>query len=230
MPIVSFKEMDILKSEIEEKFHLQNESINYIATAINKKLRDKKSTGISISQLNKIWTHDCDDKKSSGVKDYNKNTLIDLVSLLDYLDWESYKDHLQSILTQESDKPVIDSYRSVNIDVGKLDIGEVFTLGCPTQYSTLKYLGGFAFEVLKSLNMHKKKGEIFNTPGFSLQTNSGYIPDIILDDDGDGYFNYHNKLEKEKRKKEKETLTEGKSSELDTTDYFELDDDEYYYL
>lgn len=184
MPVVSFKELDILKSEIEEKFHLQNASINYIATFVNKKLKDQRSPGISISQLNKIWTHDCDSKKPSGVKDYNNNTLIDLVSLLDYPDWESYKEHLQSILIQGSDEPVIDCYRSVNIDIEKLDVGEVFTLGCPTQYSTLQYLGGFAFEVLKSLNMHKKEGEIFNTPGFSLKMNPRYLPDIILNDDG----------------------------------------------
>ena len=206
MPKASSQQMNNLKNAIEKALEVNDQTNNAIASLINTKLESMGNGTISPPTLNRIWSETGDQSRETKTFDL-------LVSLLTHPDggnwtnWDSYRKYQDKIL---SGTPMDAVYRSVDIDISKLDEGETFTLGTPpSQYSVLKYLGDYRFEVLDSVNMHKKKGTVFSTVGFSLKGNPGCTPHIMLDDYDDGYFDYHKELE-------------GPSSELWEAEYYYL--------
>jgi hypothetical protein len=76
-------------------------------------------------------------------------------------------------------------------------MNDEITIGYTKKYAKLRYIDGFEFEILESYHTRKKKGERFITPGFSVKISASGEPDIMLDDYGDGYFDYQREEYKE---------------------------------
>lgn len=193
-----------LKQEIETKLHLSGQTVGYIAKFID----DSYPDGVSLPQLNRIWS-----KNYIPIdKDYIKmtdNVINDLVKILGYDNWRAYKDYLnqeilgKQIICQETtnkeavNKLNIDNsvkaFCNVDIDISRLHPNEEIIIGYTNKYAKLRYIDGFEFEVIESHNTRKKKGERFITPGFSTKVSGSGEVDIMLDDYGDSYFEYQTK-------------------------------------
>lgn len=203
MPRIYATEWNRLKQEIEEKLNLKGQTVGYIARFLD----DNYSEDISYAQLNRLWQ----DKYFEGkeYKDMQDKTINDLVKILGYENWRAYKDYLnqeiigKQIICQETTNKEavnklnndnsVDAFYNVDIDISRLNPNEEITIGYTNKYAKLRYIDGFEFEVIERHNTHKEKGERFITPGFSAKVSGSGEVDIMLDDYGDGYFEYQTK-------------------------------------
>lgn len=203
MPRIYATEWNRLKQEIEEKLNLKGQTVGYIARFLD----DNYSEDISYAQLNRLWQ----DKYFEGkeYKDMLDKTINDLVKILGYDNWRAYKDYLnqeilgKQIICQETTNKEavnklnidnsVNAFYNVDIDISRLHPNEEIIIGYTNKYAKLRYIDGFEFEVIESHNTHKEKGERFITPGFSAKVSGSGEVDIMLDDYGDGYFEYQTK-------------------------------------
>lgn len=203
MPRIYATEWNRLKQEIEEKLNLKGQTVGYIARFLD----DNYSEDISYAQLNRLWQ----DKYFEGkeYKDMLDKTINDLVKILGYDNWRAYKDYLnqeilgkQIICQETTNKEAVNklnndnsvkSFYNVDIDISRLHPNEEIIIGYTNKYAKLRYIDGFEFEVIERHNTHKEKGERFITPGFSAKVSGSGEVDIMLDDYGDGYFEYQTK-------------------------------------
>lgn len=203
MPRIYATEWNRLKQEIEEKLNLKGQTVGYIARFLD----DNYSEDISYAQLNRLWQ----DKYFEGkeYKDMLDKTINDLVKILGYDNWRAYKDYLnqeilgkQIICQETTNKEAVNklnndssvkAFYNVDIDISRLHPNEEIIIGYTNKYAKLRYIDGFEFEVIESHNTRKKKGERFITPGFSAKISGSGEVDIMLDDYGDGYFEYQTK-------------------------------------
>lgn len=203
MPRIYATEWNRLKQEIEEKLNLKGQTVGYIARFLD----DNYSEDISYAQLNRLWQ----DKYFEGkeYKDMLDKTINDLVKILGYDNWRAYKDYLnqeilgkQIICQETTNKEAVNklnndnsvkAFYNVDIDISRLHPNEEIIIGYTNKYAKLQYIDGFEFEVIERHNTHKEKGERFITPGFSAKVSGSGEVDIMLDDYGDGYFEYQTK-------------------------------------
>jgi hypothetical protein len=183
MPRIHVTELDKLKQEIEEKLNLSGQKVGYTARTID----ELYPNGVSRPQLNRIWADDTTSKGKDDFRQMTDNVINDLVGILGYKNWREYKEHLNTEIIKQNPVGV---FYDVNIDISRLRDGEEITIGYTKKYAKLRYIEGFEFEVLENHNTQKKKGERFITPGFSVKISASGEPDIMLDDYGDGYFDY----------------------------------------
>ncbi|MBW9279503.1 hypothetical protein [Bacteroides fragilis] len=189
MAKIYITEFKRLKQEIETKLHLSGQTGGYIAKFID----DSYPDGISLPQLNRIWSKNYIPKDKDYIK-MTDNVINDLVKIVGFENWQEYKDHLNNEGINQTPTNI---FYNVDIDVSKLENGQIFTLGWKDKYCVLKYRGELEFEVLKSVNMKSEVGRIFLTPGFAVDTSDGMQgPTIKLDDGegnvgGNGYFQHH---------------------------------------
>ncbi|NDV66406.1 hypothetical protein [Bacteroides sp. 224] len=204
MPRIYTTELKRLKQEIEEKLGLTREKPGHIARKVGEKLDEISKGGISSATLNRIWYNNCSKEECIGFEDATINTLL---KILGYKNWEEYKKYLNQ---ENNNKITIENpantFYEVDIDISRLEQGEEIVIGYTNKYAKLRYIDGFEFEVLESHNTRKKTGERFITPGFSTIISGSGEVNIMLDDYGDGYFDYQ------------------------TEEYGEVFDDDYFYL
>ncbi|WP_108823583.1 hypothetical protein [Dysgonomonas sp. Marseille-P4361] len=179
MESLSFSELETLVNEIKEKLNLEGRNNNYIAS----KIATQPGVVVSVSQLNRIL-RDIDEKEKDTF-DKREDTINDLVSILGYENWAEYKKKQhEKILNNIKSAGV---YYPIDVDISN-KIGETITLGWESKYSKIKIIDGFECKVIESKGMHKQAGDSFFTLGFSLKENPPGLPDIMLDDFGEGYF------------------------------------------
>lgn len=187
MPRIYITEWKRLKQEIEEKLNLKGEVVGGIA-----RILDGEYSEISRPQLNRIWKEDY--FKDNGFKKMFDKTINDLVKILGYNNWREYKEYLnQEIIDEEPNKSPVNTFYGVDIDISRLNLNEEIIIGYTNKYAKLRYIDGFEFEVLENHNTCKEKGARFLTPGFSVIVSSSGEINIMLDDYGDGYFEYQTK-------------------------------------
>lgn len=179
MESLSFSELETLVNEIKEKLNLEGRNNNYIAS----KIATQPGVVVSVSQLNRIL-RDIDEKEKDTF-DKREDTINDLVSILGYENWAEYKKKQhEKILNNIKSAGV---YYPIDVDISN-KIGETITLGWESKYSKIKIIDGIECEVIESKGMHKQAGDRFITLGFKLQENPPGLPDIMLHDFGEGYF------------------------------------------
>ncbi|TFD97837.1 hypothetical protein E2605_04265 [Dysgonomonas capnocytophagoides] len=154
-----------------------------------------------------------------------KDLLTEIAEMAD-----SFKKQISSFEIKKPDDE--NDWRSsyiLNIKPEELEVGAIIKLELSSdKYSVLKHLDDFFhFKVIEMKGMNKEVGTEFWTPGFEIVKDSAGNEYIKLTDHGYGWFDNQNKLEEEKRKKEKSAM--GKSTGSNNTDCFKFDD-EYYYL
>lgn len=204
MAKIYITEFKRLKQEIETELCLSGQTGGYIAKFID----DSYPDGVSLPQLNRIWSKNYIPKDKDYIK-MTDNVINDLVKILGYDNWRAYKEYLnQEILgkqiacqetinkeignPQNNENPV-NAFYNVDIDISRLHPNDEIIIGYTNKYAKLRYIDGFEFEVIENHNTQKKKGERFITPGFSAKVSGSGEVDIMLDDYGDGYFEYQTK-------------------------------------
>lgn len=203
MPRIYATEWNRLKQEIEERLNLKGQTVGYIARYLD----ENYSEEIGYTQLNRIWQDKYFEEKE--YKSMHDDTINDLVKILGYDNWRAYKDYLnQEILgkqiisqktidkeigNQVNNEKLVNAFYNVDIDISRLHPNEEIIIGYTNKYAKLRYIDGFEFEVLERHNTRKEKGERFITPGFSTKVSGSGEVDIMLDDYGDGYFEYQTK-------------------------------------
>lgn len=204
MAKIYITEFKRLKQEIETVLCLSGQTGGYIAKFIDALYPD----GVSLPQLNRIWSKNYIPKDKDYIK-MTDNVINDLVKILGYDNWRAYKDYLnqeilgkQIICQETTNKEAVNklnndnsvkAFYNVDIDISRLHPNEEIIIGYTNKYAKLRYIDGFEFEVIERHNTHKEKGERFITPGFSAKVSGSGEVDIMLDDYGDGYFEYQTK-------------------------------------
>jgi len=188
MPRIYITEWDRLKREIETELNLIGESVGGIARTIE----NLYPGGISYPHLNRMWKNDFF-SKDHEYKSMTDSVINDLVKILGYDNWREYKEYLNQEIIDKGiiNQSPVSTFYEVDIDISRLRPNEEITIGYTNKYAKLRYIDGFEFEVLENHNTHKQKGERFITPGFSVNISGSGEINIMLDDYGDGYFDYH---------------------------------------
>lgn len=199
-------EYDTLKPEYGDEIkdltdHVNENLLKYDKRLQKKKEKDKegeikRTYSVDSSTVERLFGY----KDKGTWKGPSPITLSFLAKSLKYKSWgnfkstmgETYSPHVPDVIE------VFENQRKEILFLLKRGIaneGGIYTLGWePIKYSKLRYLGGFKFEVIESKNMHKKQGDTFITPDFkTCPTKGTELPDIKLDDYGDGYFEYQTK-------------------------------------
>jgi len=130
---------------------------------------------ISVDTLRRYWGEKDADKEMKP----NVGKLSLLTQVIGYRNWEDfYIDYKKT--------PIFSNPK--DIEVPSLDKNRIISLGIPQKYITIKYLGDFTFEVVKSVNAQINENNKFMTTGFQIRRDKSLsLPQIIIEsfyDDG----------------------------------------------
>lgn len=139
---------------------------------------------ISPDTLRRYWGEKDADKEMKP----NVGKLALLTQVIGYKNWEEFYIEYKNNLNKEyikTETPIFSNPK--DIDVPSLSEGKIISLGIPQKYITIKYLGDFTFEVVKTVNVQINETK-FMTTGFQIcRDENSSLPQIIIEsfyDDG----------------------------------------------
>jgi hypothetical protein len=193
---ISFQEREFLRRALEERIGMSIETDVDCQLLIEK--IEKEYTSETEKQY--IYGNKSLDRlllKASYNEPFIRNNINLLCRFIGYKGWDDFQANIYHLPSIEE---IFENQRKeiqMLLDHNIPNDSGVYLLGWyPAKYSKIKHVGGFEFKVVESKNMHKKpEDDTFITLNFTLseELDRFGLPDIKLDDYGDGYFDEQSK-------------------------------------
>ena len=133
---------------------------------------------VSVDTLRRYWGEKDADKEMTP--DVGKLSV--LTQAIGYADWETFLGAYKNILDKEDIKEDIPNFSNPDdIDVFRLKMGKILSLGVPRKYITLKLIDDATFLILKSVNTSLVVGDFFMADSFRIERDENLtLPKIII--------------------------------------------------
>ncbi len=138
----------------------------------------QRRESVSVDTLRRYWGEKDADKEMTP--DVGKLSV--LTQAIGYADWEEFLGAYKNILDNEYTKVDIPHFSNPDdIDVFRLSVGKILSLGVPQKYITLKLIDDATFLVLKSVNTSLIEGNFFMADSFRIERDENLtLPKIII--------------------------------------------------